>query len=63
MATDNKEKLLNELKSKVKIRNQMSGALYYNMLNDECCQLANKCLSLGCNREQVSEILGHGTFC
>ncbi len=62
MATDNQETFLNELKGKVEIRDKMGGALYYNILNDECCQLANKCLSLGCDKNQISEMLGHGSF-
>lgn len=53
---------LEELRQKVKLRDQMGGALYYNILNDECCQLANKCAQLGCSREDIGSILGKGTF-
>lgn len=56
------EQALEELRQKVNIRNQMGGALYYNILNDECCQLANKCVSLGCDRAEVEKILGPETF-
>ena len=55
-------KMIEELKDKVKLRDSMGGNLYYNVMNDECCQLANECISIGCDREQVSKILGHRTF-
>lgn len=56
------EKVLEELKQKVQLRDQMGGSLYYNVMNDECCQLANKCLSVGCSRSDIDLILGQGTF-
>jgi len=56
------DQALEELKSKVKLRDQMGGALYYNVLNDECCKLANKCVELGCDRNTIESILGLGTF-
>lgn len=54
------EKLINELKNHVRVRDQVGGALYWNVLNDECVRIANKCLSLGANREEISNILGFG---
>jgi hypothetical protein len=62
MLLNSQDQALEELKKKVNIRNQMGGALYYNILNDECCQLANKCTELGCDRKQIESILGQGTF-
>jgi hypothetical protein len=56
------EQALEELRQKVNLRNQMGGALYYNILNDECCQLANSCAKLGCDRKEIERILGAGTF-
>lgn len=56
------EQGLDELRKRVDIRNRMGGALYYNILNDECCQLATSCARLGCNREEIKKILGPGTF-
>jgi hypothetical protein len=56
------EQALEELRQKVNIRDQMGGALYYNILNDECCQYANKCVSLGCDKAEIEKILGSGTF-
>lgn len=57
-----KESALKDLKEKVSLRDQMCGALYYNILNDECCQLADRCIQLGCNGDEVESILGEGTF-
>jgi len=54
---DTKEALLAELKEHVRVRNKMGGALYWNVLNDECLQIAEKCLSLGCDREEIDKIL------
>jgi hypothetical protein len=55
------ESMLQKLRERVRIRDQMGGALYYNVLNDECCQIANKCAELGCDQAVVSAILGPGT--
>jgi hypothetical protein len=56
------EQALDELRERVNIRSRMGGALYYNILNDECCQLATNCARLGCNREEIKKILGPDTF-
>lgn len=56
------ESTIQSLKDKVNLRDKMGGAIYWNILNDECCQLANKCIELGCDRTEVSAILGLGTF-
>ena len=53
---------LENLKRKVKLRDSMGGSLYYNVTNEECCQLANKCLSIGCDKSEIESILGQGTF-
>lgn len=52
---------IEELKAHVKIRSQMSGAMYYNILNDECCQKAQRLADKGVNKDELSEILGPGT--
>ncbi len=59
---DKQEMLLNELKEKANLRDQMGGALYFNILNDECCQIANKCLTAGCDKVEIEAILGKGNF-
>lgn len=48
----------NELKNKVKLRNQMMGNLYWNITSDECCKLANECNDLGVERVKIEVILG-----
>jgi hypothetical protein len=55
------DELMAELKEHVSLRNQMGGALYWNIINDECCQIANKCQALGGDRQEISKILGPGT--
>lgn len=60
--TNNPEELLKELQKAVDIRDSMGGALYWNICNDDCCELAGICLSRGCNRLDLEKILGAGTF-
>jgi len=57
-----KEDLMNELRDQVKLRDQMGGSLYWNIMNDECCSLATKCANLGCDRAEIGNILGKGNF-
>ena len=35
----------------------MSGVMYWNILNDECMEIATKCVGLGTDRMEVVEIL------
>lgn len=49
------------LKKHVSIRDEMGGALYWNVLNEECCNMANELSSLGYNKQELSNILGEGT--
>lgn len=53
---------MDELKEKVRQRDRMGGALWWNILNAECCSIANKCAELGANIAEIEEILGKGTF-
>ena len=46
------------LKETVKQRNAMGGAMFFNMLNDDCCELASQLVARGANREELSNILG-----
>ena len=50
------------LKKAVSLRDQMGGALYYNILNEDCCAIANKLTRLGADRAEIRTILGEGTF-
>jgi hypothetical protein len=56
------EEGIRALKEAVEIRDKMGGAMYYNILNDDCCSIANKLTSMGANREEVGKILGKGSF-
>ena len=46
------------LKETVKIRDSMGGAMYFNILNDDCCELASQLVRRGANREEIHDILG-----
>jgi hypothetical protein len=52
-----KESLLAELREHVKVRNMMGGALYWNVLDEECFQIAAKCVFLGCDKKEISKLL------
>lgn len=60
---ETKEELVERLREHVKLRDQMGGDLYWNMLNDECCQLASKAAEMGADRTELGRILGPGTYC
>lgn len=49
-----------KLKKAISIRNQMGGALYYNICNDDCAELANKLVASGADRKEISAIIGSG---
>jgi len=55
------EQGIEKLKEAVSIRDQMGGAMYYNILNGDCCEMASKLASMGAVREELSKILGNGT--
>lgn len=57
-----KEDALKKLKQTVDIRDSMCGDLYWNVLNDECCQIANKCRTLGIDRDEIASLLGTGNY-
>jgi len=57
---NSKEEALTALEKHVKVRNKMCGALWYNVINDECCKIANKCAELGADRNEITKILGEG---
>ncbi len=63
LETNDKDNLIKALKDRVSMRNKMCGNLWYNILNDECCQIANRCLELGADKSELDLILGQDTFC
>ena len=52
----NQEGAVNALKQAVKLRNSMGGALYYNIVNDDCISIAKICLSKGCPGQLIEDI-------
>ena len=57
-----KDKLMDELKEHVRVRDTMGGSLYRNVMNDECCAIATRCARLGCDRAEIAKTLGRGNF-
>lgn len=51
------EEGLKTLEQGVSLRNRMCGALYYNILNDDCIEIALKLATMGADRERVSLLL------
>lgn len=48
---------LQKLKDAVSLRNKMGGALYYNILNDDCNEIADKLRTLGADPDEIIAIL------
>jgi hypothetical protein len=61
--TITKENALEKLKEVVRVRDRMGGSLYWNVLNEEACQVANKCFTFGYKKAEIEVILGEGNFC
>ena len=54
---ETKEQGLEKLKETVSIRNQMGGALYWNIVNDDCLEIADKLFDMGVTSSEIREIL------
>jgi len=52
------EEGIEKFKGAINIRNKMGGALYYNIIDDECLQLADKLVDEGADRKMIAEIGG-----
>lgn len=52
-----KEEGLEKLKDHVALRNKMGGALYWNIVNEECYQIAHKLLIMGVSSTVLDPIL------
>ncbi len=48
---------IEKLKGAVSLRNRMGGALYWNILNDDCMEIASKLIGIGGNQSEVRELL------
>ena len=49
---------IQKLKAAVNIRNQMGGALYFNICEDDCLKLADKLAAFGVDKGLIAEIGG-----
>lgn len=54
---ETKEQGLEKLKETVSIRNQMGGALYWNIVNDDCLEITEKLFNMGVTSSEIKEIL------
>lgn len=52
-----KEQGIEKLKEGVSLRNQMGGALYWNIVNDDCIEIANKLFDMGVEKSELQTIL------
>lgn len=62
LETETVEVGIERLKRTVEIRNSMGGAMYFNMMNDDACELANQLSNRGVDRTILSNILGTNNF-
>lgn len=53
LAQMSKDEMIEALKKRIKLRNSMGGALYWNITNDECIELAQKCVNLGADINEI----------
>jgi len=54
---------LSKLKDAVRLREKMSGDLYWNALNEDCCKLANKLVLMqDSDRQEIAQVLGKDNF-
>lgn len=56
---ETKEQGLEKLKEAVSTRNKMGGALYWNIVNDDCLEIADKLFDMGVPRSEIQEILNN----
>lgn len=54
---ETKEQGLEKLKDHVALRNSMGGALYWNMVNEECYLIAYKLLIRGVSQTELDQLL------
>lgn len=53
---------IERLKQTVQIRDSMGGAMFFNMMNDDACELATQLYRRGVNKSVLSEIVGTNNF-
>lgn len=52
------EELVDAFKKTVELRNQMGGAMYWGMINEECHMLYDACRHKGVDESIMSELFG-----
>jgi hypothetical protein len=52
------EEGIEKLKKAVNTRNQMGGALYFNICEEDCLKIADKLSSMGANKLAIASIGG-----
>jgi hypothetical protein len=57
-----KEQGIEKLKQAVEIRDKMGGAMYFNMLNDDCCEIANRLTAMGADKKEIGNIIGKDNY-
>lgn len=62
LAFDTYEEGIEQLKAAVAIRNKMGGQLYFNILNDDCVEIANKISGKFGRKAEIGDILGEGNY-
>jgi hypothetical protein len=53
---ETKEQGLEKLKKGIEIRNKMGGALYWNIVNDDCIEMAYKLFDMGVEKSEINAI-------
>lgn len=56
-----KEEGIEQLKKAVELRDKMGGPFYWSIMNEDCCEIADKLLIYHTDRHEISAILGEGT--
>lgn len=51
-----------KLKDAVSIRDAMGGAMYWSILNEDCCEIANAIRKKYGRTEEIGKILGEGNY-
>jgi len=52
------EQGIERLKKTIEIRDNMGGSMYFNIMNDDCCQLASQLVRRGADRKQIHDLIG-----
>jgi len=56
------EEGLEKLQKAVNTRDKMGGAMYYNICNDVCCEIANRLCAIGADKSKIEGILKTGYY-